>query len=202
MNLCIINSYEHVRIDWVRFQQRSARDRLRYDHVILIGSSDRENTNPNSLLPIESWHKSSTVKFRIDITWSWLNEKRQDWWYLFMTSQWDVWRRHLWVPIRERHGQFSACIQCLLTTQHGVDMPYLAGMCMWLTSLKIYNLLAQDWPYSSKCFPVVCDGDITDKMTNCCDEISDPTPIHVASRVARIMIRSGSFVQSDRIEKL
>ena len=27
-------------------------------------------------------------------------------------------------------------------------------------------------------------------MTNCCDEISDPTPIHVASRIARIMIRS------------
>ena len=25
-----------------------------------------------------------------------------------MTSQWEVWRRHLWVPIRERHGQFSA----------------------------------------------------------------------------------------------
>ena len=115
---------------------------------ITIGSSDRENTNPNSLLPIESWHKSSTGKFRIDITWSWLNEKRQDWWYLFMTSQWDVWRRHLWVPIRERHGQFSACIQCLLTTQHVVDMPYLAGMCMWLTSLKIYNLLAQDRPCS------------------------------------------------------
>ena len=33
-------------------------------------------------------------------------------------------------------------------------------------------------------------GDITDKVTNCCDEISDPTPIHIASRIARIMIRS------------
>ena len=44
---------------------------------ITIGSSDRENTKPNSLLPIESWHKSFTREFRIEITWSWLNEKRQ-----------------------------------------------------------------------------------------------------------------------------
>ena len=44
---------------------------------ITIGSSDRENTKPNSLLPIESWHKSFTGKFRIEITWSWLNEKHQ-----------------------------------------------------------------------------------------------------------------------------
>ena len=82
--------------------------------------------------------------------------KKSDWWYLFMTSQWEVWRRHLWVPIRERHGQFSARAPCLLTTQHGLDMPYLTGMCMWLTSLKIYKLLTQDRPCSSKCFPVVC----------------------------------------------
>ena len=44
---------------------------------ITIGSSDRENTKPNSLLPIESRHKSFTGKFRIEITWSWLNKKRQ-----------------------------------------------------------------------------------------------------------------------------
>ena len=46
-------------------------------------------------------------------------------------------------------------------------------------------------------------GDITDKMTNCCVEISDPTPIHVASRFAedRDPIGAGSFVESDRIEK-
>ena len=62
----------------------------------------------------------------------------------------------LWVPIRERHGQFSASTQCLLMIQHGSDMPYLTSMCMWLTSLKIYNLLTQDRPCSSKCFPVVC----------------------------------------------
>ena len=42
---------------------------------ITIGSSDRETTKPNSLLPIESWHKSFTGKFRIEITWSWLNKK-------------------------------------------------------------------------------------------------------------------------------
>ena len=43
---------------------------------ITIGSSDRENTKPNSsLLPIESRHKSFTGKFRIEITWSWLNKK-------------------------------------------------------------------------------------------------------------------------------
>ena len=44
---------------------------------ITIGSSGRENTKPNSLLAIESWHKSFTGKFRIEITWSWLHEKRQ-----------------------------------------------------------------------------------------------------------------------------
>ena len=30
--------------------------------------------------------------------------KTSDWWYIFMTSQWEVWRRHLWVPIRKRHS--------------------------------------------------------------------------------------------------
>ena len=44
---------------------------------ITIGSSDRENTKPNILLPIESLYKSFTGKFRIEITWLWLNEKRQ-----------------------------------------------------------------------------------------------------------------------------
>ena len=46
-------------------------------------------------------------------------------------------------------------------------------------------------------------GEITDKMTNCCDEISDPTPILVASRIAQDHdpIKAGSFVESDRIEK-
>ena len=46
-------------------------------------------------------------------------------------------------------------------------------------------------------------GDITDEMTNCCVEISDPTPIHVASRIAadHDLIGAGSFVESDRIEK-
>ena len=45
--------------------------------------------------------------------------------------------------------------------------------------------------------------EITDKMTNCCDEISDPTPILVASRIAQDHdpIKAGSFVESDRIEK-
>ena len=43
---------------------------------ITSGASDRQNTKPNSL-PIESWHKSFTGKFRIEITWSWLNDKRQ-----------------------------------------------------------------------------------------------------------------------------
>ena len=33
---------------------------------------------------------------------------------------------------------------------------YLTGMCMWLTSFKIYKLLIQDRPCSTKCFPVVC----------------------------------------------
>ena len=43
----------------------------------------------------------------------------------------------------------------------------------------------------------------TDKMTNCCDEISDPTPIHVASRIVQDHdpIEAGSFMESDRIEK-
>ena len=40
-------------------------------------------------------------------------------------------------------------------------------------------------------------------MTNCYVEISDPTPIHVASRIAEDHdpIGAGSFVESDRIEK-
>ena len=40
-------------------------------------------------------------------------------------------------------------------------------------------------------------------MINCCDEISDPTPIHVASRIAQDHdpIEAGSFVESDRIAK-
>ena len=40
-------------------------------------------------------------------------------------------------------------------------------------------------------------------MINCCDEISDPTPIHVASRMAQDHdpIEAGSFVESDRVEK-
>ena len=46
--------------------------------------------------------------------------KTSDWLYLFMASQWEVWRRHLWVPIRERHGQFSARTQCLLTIYNTV----------------------------------------------------------------------------------
>ena len=55
--------------------------------LITIGSSDRENTKPNSLLPIESWHKSFTGKFMIVITWSWLNEKRQtDYIYSWITD--------------------------------------------------------------------------------------------------------------------
>ena len=45
---------------------------------------------------------------------------------------------------------------------------------------------------------------ITDKMTNCCVEVSDPTPIHVASRIAEDhdLIGAGAFVESDQIEKL
>ena len=42
--------------------------------LITIGSSDRENTKPNCLWPIESWHKSFTGKFRTEITWSWLKK--------------------------------------------------------------------------------------------------------------------------------
>ena len=40
-------------------------------------------------------------------------------------------------------------------------------------------------------------------MIICCDEISDPTPIHVASKIAQDHdpIEAGSFVESDRIEK-
>ena len=42
---------------------------------ITIGSSDRENTKPNSLLAIESWFKSFTGKYKTEITRSRLNEK-------------------------------------------------------------------------------------------------------------------------------
>ena len=45
--------------------------------LITIGSSDRENTKPNSLLSIESWFKSFTGKYRTEIMRSRLNEKHQ-----------------------------------------------------------------------------------------------------------------------------
>ena len=47
-------------------------------------------------------------------------------------------------------------------------------------------------------------GEITDKTTNCCDKISDPTPILVASRIAQNHdpIEAGSFVESWADEKL
>ena len=39
-------------------------------------------------------------------------------------------------------------VQYTHTIQHGLDMPYLAGKCMWLTSLKLSKLLTQDRPCS------------------------------------------------------
>ena len=46
-------------------------------------------------------------------------------------------------------------------------------------------------------------GDISDEITNCCDEISDPTLIHATGWIARIMIRlkQESFMEYDLIEK-
>ena len=124
--------------------------------LITIGSSDRETTKPSSLSPIESWHKSLTVKFRIDITRSRLNERCQ-------TDDIYSWRHNgrcgdiIFVcRYRERYGQFSAHTQVLFMMEHGLNMPFLTGMCMWLTSMKIYKLLPQDRPCSSKCIPVVC----------------------------------------------
>ena len=52
-------------------------------------------------------------------------------------------------PVQCMHTMFAH-----YTTRFG--MPYLTGMCIWLTSLKIYKLLIQDRPSSNKCFPVVC----------------------------------------------
>ena len=97
---------------------------------ITIGSSDRETTKPNSLLPIESWHKSFTVKLRIDITRSRLNEKCQ-------TGDIYSWRHNrscgdvIFVcRYRKRHGQFSARTQVLFMIERGLNMPCLTGMCM------------------------------------------------------------------------
>ena len=49
---------------------------------ITIGLSYWENMEPNSLLPIETWYKSFTGKFRTKITRSRLTEKREtdDFW--------------------------------------------------------------------------------------------------------------------------
>ena len=44
----------------------------------------------------------------------------------------------------------------LFTIEHGLDMPFLTGMCMWLTSLNIYKLLTHDRICSDECFSVVC----------------------------------------------
>ena len=51
------------------FESRVTSRRLR--------ESNQENMEPNSLLPIESWNKSFTGKFRTEITRSRLNEKHQ-----------------------------------------------------------------------------------------------------------------------------
>ena len=124
--------------------------------LITIGSSDRENTKPNSLLPIESWYKSFTRKYRTEITRSRLNEKHQ-------TDYIYSWRHNgrcgnIIYMCRDMRASWP--VQCthtvLFTIQHGLDMPCLTGMCMWLTSLNIYKLLTQDWTCSSKCFYVVC----------------------------------------------
>ena len=111
------------------------------------------------------------------------------WCHLFMMSWWDVWQRHLCVSIRERHCHFSACTQCCsryntVWTCH-VWQVCVCGQRHW----NIYKLLTQD----RTCFPVVWDfnyGNIADQITNCCNEISDPSLIHIASRIARIMIQS------------
>ena len=151
---------------WARFQKRSARDRLRYNPVILIRRSHSTKAYHDRLIRsrkyetkqfIANWivtnHSLGNLEFKLRgciIEW-----KTSDWWYLFMTSQREVWWRHSWVPIRERHGQFSARTQRLLTIQQGLDMPYLTGMCMWLPLLKIFKLLTQDRPCPSECFPFI-----------------------------------------------
>ena len=118
---------------------------------IMIGSSDRENMKPNSLLPIESWHKSFTGKFRTEIIRLWLNENIR-----LMISIHDVTMWGVVTSFMSADTRVPWPVQCmhtvLLTIQHGLDMPYLTGMGMWSTSLKIYKLLTQDRP----CFPVVC----------------------------------------------
>ena len=54
----------------------------------------------------------------------------------------------------------SWSVQCmhtvLFTIEHGLDMPYLTGMCIWLTWFNKYKLLTQDRLCSSGCLPGVC----------------------------------------------
>ena len=131
------------------------------------------------------------------ILWSWSTDRIPQTPITIGSSDRETTKPSSLSPIESWHKSF--------TIERGLNMPCLTGMCMWLTSLKIYKLLTQDRSSSSKYIPVVCGfnyGDITDKMTYCCDEISDPTPIHVASIAQdHDPIEAGSFVESDRIEK-
>ena len=90
---------------------------------ITIGSSDRENTKPNSLLPIESRHKSFTGKFRIEITWSWLNKNVR-----LIISIHGVTMGGLATSFMSTDTRASWSVQCTHTVfahdiQHGLDMP-------------------------------------------------------------------------------
>ena len=90
---------------------------------ITIGSSDRENTKPNSLLPIESLHKSFTGKFRIEITWSWLNKNVR-----LIISIHGVTMGGLATSFMSTDTRASWSVQCTHTVfahdiQHGLDMP-------------------------------------------------------------------------------
>ena len=70
--------------------------------------------------------------------------------------QWQVWRRHFCVSIPRAPRPVQCTRTVLFTIERGLNMPCLTGMLMWLTSLKIYKLLTQDRPFSSKCISVVC----------------------------------------------
>ena len=84
----IYNSYLAYLWTRTRFHKRSDRDRDQIrscdpDRPIAFHKSDHDrlirsrNTKPNSLLPIQSWHKSFTGKYRTEMTWSWLNKNHQ-----------------------------------------------------------------------------------------------------------------------------
>ena len=119
-------------------------------------SQDQENMKPNSLLPIESWHKSFVGKFRTEITWSVVHEKHQT----DDTYSWCHNGRHdnniyeCWYE--SITGCDSVCTWCCLWYNMVWICPgwqvCICGQLHWICASRLNKTRA----CSSECFPGIC----------------------------------------------